>query len=125
MIRYNRIVGMLIYISGYIIPDVAHAVNICDQYMFSPKLSHELTLKILVCYFNQKRYCGFILDPNYDGCKVDAYRDAQISGMYGHEKPADPACVKSCTGFIITFINCPFLWVSKLHTKSALLTMGE
>ena len=43
--------------------------------------------------------------------------------MFGHEKPTDPACVKSRTGFVIMFDDCPVLWVSKLQTETALSTM--
>ena len=37
----------------------------------------------------------------------------------GHEDPQDPICARSRTGFVVTFSNCPLLWVSKLQTKIA------
>jgi hypothetical protein len=43
--------------------------------------------------------------------------------MYGHEKPTDLSCAKSCTGFVITFAYVPILWQSKLQTEIALSTM--
>ncbi len=43
--------------------------------------------------------------------------------MYGHKKPMDPSCVKSCSGFVITFADVPILWQSKLQTETALSTM--
>ncbi len=43
--------------------------------------------------------------------------------MYGHEYHTDPACAKSCTGFIITFVECPVFWQSKLQIETALSTM--
>ena len=46
-----------------------------------------------------------------------------LAGMYGHEKPVDPSCVKSCTGFVITFADVPILWESQLQTKTALSIM--
>ena len=63
------------------------------------------------------------MNPSSDLCKVDCYPDADFAGMYGHEKPTDPTCAKSRTGFMITFANCPVLCVSKLQTKMALSTM--
>ena len=54
---------------------------------------------------------------------VDAYPDADCAGMYGHEKPTDPACAKSCTGFVIMFAGVPILWQSKLQSETALSTM--
>jgi hypothetical protein len=43
--------------------------------------------------------------------------------MYGHEKPTDPACAKSCSEFVIVFAGVPVLWQSKLQTQTALSTM--
>jgi hypothetical protein len=43
--------------------------------------------------------------------------------MCGHEDHTDLACTKSCTGFIITFAECPVFWQSKLQTETALSTM--
>ncbi len=54
---------------------------------------------------------------------VDVYPDAYFVGMYGHEKPTDPACTKSCSGFIILFAEVPILWQSRLQTETALSTM--
>jgi hypothetical protein len=35
----------------------------------------------------------------------------------------DPSCVKSRSGFVITFADVPILWQSKLQTETALSTM--
>ena len=61
--------------------------------------------------------------PNSDMLQIDAYPDADFAGVHGHEQPTNPACVKSRTGFVIMFADCPFLWVSKLQTETALSTM--
>ena len=45
---------------------------------------------------------------------VDYYADADFVGLWGHEDPQDPICARSRTGFVVTFANCPLLWVSKL-----------
>ncbi len=65
-----------------------------------------------------------IMNPSTDICKIDAYPDADFAGMYGHKKPVDPSCVKSCTGFVITFADAPILWKSQLQTETALSTNG-
>jgi len=54
---------------------------------------------------------------------INAYPDSDFAGMYGHEKPTDPACAKSCLGFAILFAGVPILWQSRLQTKTALSTM--
>ena len=114
---------MLLYLYGHNVPDVGDDMNFFARYMFITISSHELTLNILASYLNHMKYCGLILDPNYDVCKVDAYLDVDFSWMYGHKNPTDHVCVKICTRFIITFADCPALWVSRLHTNTALSTM--
>ena len=64
-----------------------------------------------------------IMNPSTDIYKIDAYPDADFAGMYGHEKPVDPSCVKCCTGFVITFADVPILWKSQLQTETALSAM--
>jgi hypothetical protein len=91
--------------------------------MFCPKHSHELALKRIGRYLKQTSERGMIMNPSTDICKIDAYPDADFAGMYGHEKPVDPSCVKSRTGFVITFADVPILWKSQLQTETALSTM--
>ena len=54
---------------------------------------------------------------------VDCYADAYFAGLWGHGDPQDPICERSRTGFVVTFANCPLLWVSKLQTEIALSTL--
>ena len=107
---YSSIVGMLLYLSGHTHPDIAYAVNWGARYMFCSKHSHEFALKRIGRYLKQTSDRGMVMNLSTDICKIDAYPDADFAGMYGHEKPVDPSCVKSCTGFVITFANVPILW---------------
>jgi hypothetical protein len=91
--------------------------------MFCPKHLHELALKHIGHYLKQTSDRGMIMSPSSNVCKIDAYPDADFAGMYGHEEHTDPACAKSCTGFIVAFAECPVLWQSKLQTEMALSTM--
>jgi len=120
---YSSVVGMLLYLSGHTRPDIAYAVNCCARYMFCPRHSHELALKRIGRYLKQTSERGMVMNPSTDLCKIDAYPDADFAGMYGHEKPTDPSCAKSRTGFVITFADVPILWQSKLQTETALSTM--
>ena len=54
---------------------------------------------------------------------VDCYTDVDFAGLWGHENPQDPIFARSRTGFMVTFSNCPLLWVSKLQTDIALSTL--
>ena len=64
-----------------------------------------------------------MLDTNYDIFKVDAYPDAEFTGIYRSENPDDTACAKSRTGFIIASYDFPVLWISIFQTETALLKM--
>jgi hypothetical protein len=77
-----------------------------------------LALKCIGRYLKKTSDRGMVMNPSTDICKIDAYLDADFAGMYGHEKPTDPSCVKSCSGFVITFADVPILWQSKLQTDS-------
>ena len=119
---YASVVGMLLYLSGHTCPDIAYAVNCCARYMFAPKHSHELALKRIGRYLKNTSERGMVIQPTRE-LNVDAYPDADFAGMYGHEKPTDPACAKSRTGFVIMFAGVPILWQSKLQSETALSTM--
>ena len=121
---YSSVVGMLLYLSGHSRPDIAYAVNCCARYMFSPRKSHEEALIRIGLYLKGTRDKGLILTPTSNVLNVEAYPDADFGGLYGHEHPSDPACVKSRTGFVIKVANCPVLWKSQLQSsKTALSTM--
>ena len=110
---YSSVVGMLLYLSGHTSPDIAYAVNCCARYMFCPKHSHKLALKRIGRYLKATATLGMVINPTRE-LSIDAYPDAGFSGMYGHENPTDPACAKSCTGFVIMFAGVPVMWKSKL-----------
>ena len=119
---YSSVVGMLLYLSGHTRPDITYAVNCCARYMFCPKHSHKLALKRIGRYLKNTASRGMIINPTKE-LVIDAYPDADFAGMYGYEKPTDPACAKSCTGFVIVFAGMPVMWQSKLQTETALSTM--
>jgi hypothetical protein len=106
---YSSVIGMLLYLSGLTRPNIAYTVNCCARYMFCPKHSHELALKQIGRYLKKTSDRGMVMNPSTGTCKIDAYPAADFAGMYGHEKPTDPSCVKSCSGFIITFADVPIL----------------
>ena len=56
---------------------------------------------------------------------VDCYADADFSGLYLHENPQNPICARSITIFVVTFYNCPLLYVSKQQTEIALSKLNS
>ena len=104
MFRHRSIVGMLLYMCGHIRPYVDLDMDSYAWYMFSPKFPHELVLKILEHYLKFTKDSGLVLNLNPDVCKVDAYPYCDFYGIYGHEEPTDPACVKVHNGLSSNFL---------------------
>jgi hypothetical protein len=48
--------------------------------------------------------------------------DADFDGLWTEASSSETTSVKSRTGFVILFANCPVLWVSKLQAEVALST---
>ena len=55
---YLSVVGMLLYLSGHLRPDIAYAVNCAACYMFCLKRSHEEALKRIGRYHKATRVGG-------------------------------------------------------------------
>ena len=119
--NYKSVVGMLHYLN-HTRPDCAFAIHQVARYTFEPKKSHEVAVKRIGRYLKGTMDKGLILEPS-DDLSIDCYPDADFAGLWGHEHPQDPHCVKSRTGYVITLAGCPVLWVSKLQTEIALSTM--
>ena len=54
---------------------------------------------------------------------VKCYVDAGFAGGYCNETKDDPISVYSRTGYVITYLGCPVLWVSKLQSEISLSTV--
>jgi hypothetical protein len=54
---------------------------------------------------------------------IDVFVDTDFSGLWPHEDPLDPTCVKSCTGYVIKLSSSGTLWGSRLHSAIAFLMM--
>jgi hypothetical protein len=107
---------MLLYLAGHSCPDIAFAVNLCARYTFQPTRKHVAALKRIGCYLKKTRNKGLILHPT-KSLQVDCFPDADFAGLYNHEHPQDPHCVRSCTGYVILLASCPVLWKSSFKQK--------
>ena len=107
VINYSSVIGMLLYLR-HTRPDIAFAVHQCARCTFEPKQSHEKALKRIGRYLMGIIDKGLIMCPTYN-FNIDCYPDADFAGSWGHEHPQDPHCVRSRTGYVITFAGCPVL----------------
>jgi len=48
---------------------------------------------------------------------------ADFAGLWNREDHDDENCVKSRTGYIIYFSNCPVLWITRLQDRIAISTI--
>ena len=120
--EYPVVVGMLMYLATNSRPDIAYAVNQCARFTHNPKASHAIGIKRILRYLKGTDTKGMTIQPT-DKLDVHCYVDADFGGLWGAEDDQDPICVKSRTGFVILFMGCPLLWISKLQTQIALSNM--
>ena len=120
--EYPVIIGMLMFLAQNSRPHIAYAVHQCARFTHMPKASHSVAVKQILRYLNSTKDKGMLLKPT-KSLAIDCYVDADFAGLWGIENDQDPLCVKSRTGFLITFMGCPLQWVSKLQTQIALSTM--
>ena len=119
---YATIMGMLMYLANNSRPDIAFAVHQCARFTHAPRHSHAMGIKRILRYLNGTKDKGMTITPSKEH-RVDCYVDADFAGLFGIEHDQDPICVKSRTGYLITFMGVPLQWVSKLQTQIALSTM--
>ena len=91
--------------------------------MFRPRHYQKLSLKRVGRYLKGTKDKLLMLNPSSYIFNIYCFSNADFSGIYGHENPIDPLCVKRRTFFVIIFTNFPLLWQSKLRTYTDLSTM--
>ena len=79
-------------------------------------------VKIIYRYLQGTNYNGLVFNTSKK-LVLDCYADAYFAGIWGHQNTQDYIFVSSRTGFVVTFDNCPILWVSKPQTNIALSTL--
>ena len=65
-------------------------------------------MKRIIRYLKGTRDKEMMINPTKT-YNVDCYVDVDFAGLWGSEDPQDPISVKSRTGFVIKFMDCPLL----------------
>ena len=115
-------VGMLLYLSNNLRPDIQFAVHQCARFTHCPRDSDAKAIKQIVRYLKATRETGLTFSTDVE-MKLNMYADADFAGLYGVENEQDPVCVKSRTGYVLFLGGCPISWCSKLQTEIALSTL--
>ena len=119
--NYRSVVGMMLYLSSNIRPDIAYAVSQVARFSHGPKQSHAEAVKMIIRYLSGTKNKGIIFKrPNE--LKLECYADADYAGLYNRESPEDPTSAKSRTGYIISVSGCFILCKSQLQSVIALST---
>jgi hypothetical protein len=118
----RSIIGKLLYLDKSTWSDISHAVHALAQHTVNPTKQHGELVKWLGRYLAGTRDKGPIFRP-VDG-KFDCYVDASFCTDWDKDaiSATDPTPVKSRTGYVIRFANCPIVWASKLQSLIALST---
>ena len=113
--------GCLNYLQAMTRPDLAYSIYQCACFCNNPKLLHEQGLKRIHRYLYLTRDRGLVFKPMLtDGFKC--YVDADWARNWLKTRPNDKTGALSCTGYLITYANCPIVWGSKMQSLVALST---
>jgi hypothetical protein len=113
---------MLMYFTANMRPYIAYAAHQSARHTHDPKAAHVHAMKLVIRYRKGTNYKGIYFKP--DGmAKVDCYVGSDFVGLFTVEDGQAPISAKSRTGYIILYYGVPLLWVSKMHTQTALSTV--
>jgi hypothetical protein len=97
-------------------------VHQCARFSSNPKQSHAIAVRYIARYLAGTREKGITLAPTKTK-GFECYVDASHAGDWKQQSAADdPVTAKSRTGYVITYADCPIVWVSTLQTEIALST---
>lgn len=71
------------------------------------------TIWRFVCYLKGTSKKGIIVKPS-SLCNLDCFVDANFAGSWTQPTSENPSSVKSRTGYVITFVSCPVLFMNFL-----------
>ena len=119
--NYRSAIGMLNYLAASTRPDILYAVHSAARFSANPKLIHEQAVKRICRYLKGTADKGIILKP--DPMRgIECFVDASFASEWDKTRSDDASTVLSRTGYVILYMGCPILFVSKMQTEIALST---
>ncbi len=112
---------MLTYLQGNTYPEISMATCQLARFCQDPRLSHEQVTTCLGRYLAHTKDRKIVYGPD-KSMGIKWYVDADFAGGWNITTSTDADNVMSCTGFVITYANCPISWASCLQTEIALST---
>jgi hypothetical protein len=117
--KYCTAIGMLIYLQGNTCPEKSIATHQLAPCCQDPRLSHEQATTRLGRYLAHTKDRGIVYEPD-KSMGIECYVDGDFAGGWNITTSADAYNIMSCTGFLITYANCPIYWASCHQTEIAL-----
>lgn len=119
--NYRSLIGMLNYLASSSRPDISFAVHQAARFSADPKLIHEQAVKRIVRYLKGTSDKGILLKPD-NSRGIECFVDASFAGDWLKDRADDPLSVVSRTGYVIFYMGCPVVWVSKMQSEISLST---
>ena len=117
--NYRSVQGMINYLAGSTRPDIAFSTHQCARFCNNPKHLRETAMKRIGSYLLGTLDKGILLKPGRSK-NVKCFVDADFAGNWSQEKAENSTNMLSRSGYVIQFMGCPIMWVSKLQSEIAL-----
>ena len=98
------------------------AVHRCARFCNDPKFSHERAINRIVKYLIGSSSKGIIYKIDKEK-GVECFVGADLAGAWDSSDPSNPENIILRSGYTIMYAGCPVLWVSRIQTKIALITI--
>ena len=89
--RYRRLVGKLNYLT-VTRPDIAHPINVVNQYMSAPTVDNWAVVEHIICYLKGALGRG-ILYSNHGHNRVECFTDADWARLKEDRRSTSSYCV--------------------------------
>ena len=110
-VRYQELVGALLYLSTCTRPDIAHSVGVLSRYMAAPTDEHWRAALRVLRYVYSTRSMGIVYGKS---AELHGYCDADFAG--------DIDTARSTTGYVFLLNGGAIHWQSRLQQTVALAT---
>ena len=80
---YASVIGIMLYLASYTIPDISLAVHQCARFTHNTKVSHKTAVKRICRYLLGIKENSLVFNTSKK-LVVDCYTDADFAGLWGH-----------------------------------------
>ena len=112
----------MMYLASNSRPEIQFSVQKCASFLHNYWESHEDAIIRICRYHRDTQKKGLLIIPTRK-LRVKCYVDSDFAGLSSYKDLHNPVCAISRSGYVVTFSNCPILWVSRLQTKIYLSTL--